>query len=994
MATDKPAMKMPELLVFIKFLLAGFLCAEVFWAFFYISSRFAERLSTQHPFWTLLIIFVALILCLAYSIERGSHISAWQMIRSRRADLLISMTIGVWMNWLATPWLEKIHTPLRNADPNWAPAILVLVGTLLASALIHRHLPRSTNIDAQFNFIPDNEIEEESEDELSIRSQAKSFAETVLASTAHSRLVFGVDAPWGTGKTSFINIAQTYWNAANDKVIVCRFEPLRYASEPAIIDRLIRELSAEIQQKTFAPEFLPAANRYSRLVRGQAELSFFGFKISLTPSPSTVEDLLGDIDEVLSRIGRRVIIVIDDLDRLDSGTINNILFATRQTLKLSQATYVLCYDTEILIGKNNEKTKAREFLEKFVTVKLSLFIDSSQIRQFLTKEWQEEGNQPILIPSETMLRLSEINSELANILDSDLAPNYLPILGDLRKVKRFVNTILLMQIEKSDLSRTDFNKRDLINLVLLHLYYPGIFRKIYAEETDNKCGSFSVQRDRDGDKHYKNSQSFEKFLSEADDTSKFLLQQIFAVDVLGFNDGFNIEDELLASRACFNHKRARNLEAYLRLIVRFITPEPQSTFVLYKNAVEQAQSGEPIRSILASDDFKLNRGEYSHDQFWRLFVNRSHNLTSSVASDGIDTLVEYLPRYSAIDGEDRGLRQRSVYSLLRLLDQAGWGRTTARRRANTPENVVEIAWRMFGEGEYANRGLLESLARADRGVLGWNDLMIFRLYCSADRENQLHNLRSALIVYQDLNAKTSGLVSDLALSGMRILSQRVFCLFKQRYIKPRLNFFSEVNKAPKGEFLGEAAQEVAQKPSEEQSILVENRVSTARSVVKSFVIYQLSNAEPAHGSGVGCGYYDESGEGDSKGIFNAMNEYLFDFCFNPKIEEGNSIHFLDYCLSKLSSSFFSGGDEDGYIATKTELVKGIDPNRLGQHWHKHHAVIRKQAEDLSERKVVTSNYEASYREHLKGVFEILDQLSSESSTNQAAIINDQYQRDS
>ena len=139
-------------------------------------------------------------------------------------------------------------------------------------------------------------------------------------------------------------------------------------------------MSCILVGKIFAPEFRPAASRYSQLIKGKADVSFLGFKLSLEPSQETVDELLDDIDEVLRRIDRRVIIVIDDLDRPDAKTTNNVLFATRRTFKLSQATYVLCYDTEVLAGNKEEGSRAREFLEKFVTVKLSLFVDSSSLR--------------------------------------------------------------------------------------------------------------------------------------------------------------------------------------------------------------------------------------------------------------------------------------------------------------------------------------------------------------------------------------------------------------------------------------------------------------------------------------------------------------------------------------------------------------------------------------------------------------------------------------
>jgi hypothetical protein len=190
---------------------------------------------------------------------------------------------------------------------------------------------------------------------------------------------------------------------------------------------------------------------------------------------------------------------------------------------------------------------------------------------------------------------------------------------------------------------------------------------------------------------------------------------------------------------------------------------------------------------LESKDFRLDRGEHSHDQFWRVLVSQSHDFSRDVAEDGINTLVDYLPRYSVVATGDRGLRQRSIYSLLRLLDGAGWGRTGGRRLPNSPDNVVEIAWRIYGEHAYEGKALVERLTTSERGVLGWNDLMLFRLQCSADRQGQIYNVHSALIVHEDKSAATSGLVSELALKGMRRLSQQVFAHFKRIYIDPKRN---------------------------------------------------------------------------------------------------------------------------------------------------------------------------------------------------------------
>lgn len=978
MASKPSAMKMPELLVFARMLFIGFVGAEVARIFFLLGTSFAQQLVDVSLCLKAMGVLTGLGICLLYAVKRNAHLAAMHIVRSYRVDLLVGVVIGVWSNKLASPWLAKIHAAFKSADPQWAPAILLLFCFILLSPFLQKR-SSSKKQTSQLYFIADEEIEDKKDDLLTNEVQAKSFAETVLASGSHPGLVFGVDGPWGVGKTSFINLVERYWDDAADKVLVCRFEPIRYASEPDLADRLIRDLSAVIQDKVFAPEFKPAASRYSRLIKGKADVSFLGFKLSLEPSQETVDELLDDIDEVLRRIDRRVIIVIDDLDRLDAKTMNNVLFATRRTFKLSQATYVLCYDTEILTGNKEEGERAREFLEKFVTVKLSLFVDTSSLCDFLRRDWARDENQLGSVPSDTMIKLGVVLNELADILGSGLAANYLPFVGNLRKLKRFVNAMLLMQIEKTDLGRTDFHKRDLINLMLLHLNYPGLFRRIYAEEIDGRSGTFSLRRGEG----FKNAETFAPLKDELPTAAWFLLSQLFDASILDIGSGSNVNELDLRSRACFNSNGFRNLEAYLKLIVRFVTPEPQKTFVLYQSAVERVKKGVSISSILTSPDFELIRGEHAHDQFWRVLVNQSHDFKNAQAEDAISTLIKYLPHYSAFNSDDQGLRQRSIYSLLRLLDRVGWGRFSGRRPSNNADNIIEIAWRLFGENAYREKSLLERLVSPERGVLGWNDLMIFRLECSSDRGGQLYNLQKALIVHQDKSAATSGLVSELALMGMRKLSQEVFSLFKRTYIDSQRNFFAEVNDEPVDIFLGTAFVEHVGEASQNAELAEEGslsrKVAIARNIVNIFVIYQLSNSNPPNGSGVGCGYYDESGFGDGGGIAKAMNDYVFGTCFTPEIHENNVLLFLDHCLSNLSSTFFLGRDEDGYIATKGTLPGGLDSKAMGHYWVKYRKQIRELKLHTIERCVFTSNYTAFYSDDLDGVFTVLDELADECS---------------
>jgi hypothetical protein len=977
MEENHSSTKMPEIIVFVRALVLGFALAEVFRIARIGGTGLMAYGENVNPVIVLTVSGGLLALIVWYVAVRGIGNNFKLLVRSQRVDLLLSLLIGVLANNTPLPLMQAFHEHIGKASPLWTLWVATFLTIMMASSLTRTILARRKTRPYQLFFLTDNEIQDANDDVLSSHEQAIHFAQTVLESGSHSGLIYGVDAPWGTGKTSFINMADNYWrqNAAGE-VIVCRFEPLRYASDPDLADRLLRDLAAEIQHQVFVPEFRPIATRYSRMLKGKADFSFLGFKLSLMPASETIDELLEEIDDVLKRIHRRLIIVIDDLDRLEPKAVNNVLFTVQRTFKLTQATYILCYDMENLFVGKEDGERARQFIEKFVNIKLSLFVDSSALTHFLRREWNKDEDKYLSVPSETMLKLASVLSELANILEGDHSAKYMPLIGDMRKIKRFVNAVLMMQIEKTDLSRTDFHAADLINLMLLHLNYPGIFRRIYHEETEGRSGIFSIKTKAVSSIYeYVNSESFSEFIKLNNGSDAFLLEQLFGCGSLGLGVYGSVDESVRASRACFNSRPHRNLEKYLKLIVRFATPQPRETFRLYQDAVNRIIGGATVEEVLSGSEFDLKGGEDAHEQFWRILVSRSHEFKNLAADDAINMIVKYLPRYSSIDIGGRGLRGLSIYNLIMLLDRAGWGRTGGKRNANTPANVIEIAHRIFGEHKHSANGLIDRLAEDSRGVLGLFDLLLFRLQCSADRQGQIHNVHTALIVHDDMNASTDGLlVQRLAIAGMRTISQRVFEIFKSRYIDPERNLLDDIRAISDDALIGTASPRATQTDtSEGLPILLEK----TRSSTTTFIVYQLANKLAGSGAGVGCGYYDTSGAADGGEIAKLVNDYMFNVCFNPAIKEQNAEHFLDYCLCNLTSGFFSGGEEEGYYPTAQSLTGELNADKLANYWAQHGQGIKMRNFTISDKKVVAGNYIATYAKDLPRVLDVLDEIQSQ-----------------
>jgi hypothetical protein len=205
------------------------------------------------------------------------------------------------------------------------------------------------------------------------------------------------------------------------------------------------------------------------------------------------------------------------------------------------------------------------------------------------------------------------------------------------------------------------------------------------------------------------------------------------------------------------------------------------------------------------------------------------------------------------------------------------------------------------------------------------------------------------------------------------LSQRIFALFKSRYIDTKRNLFDDVDAISDSEFLGATSFETAKNEAKGK---LQDLIEGTRSLTKSFIVYQLANKQAGTGAGVGCGYYDTIGTADGGEIARLMNDYIFEVCFNPAINEQNANQFLDYCLRNLSSGFWSEGDEDGYFPTEQSLVGELSESRLADYWIQHGTAIKEQNFISSNKRVITLNYVVTYADDLLRVFGVLDKIQS------------------
>lgn len=885
----------------------------------------------------------SLFIVAAHAILRGAVHKAKCLVSSGRLDILAGALIGA-ASALGVYNLNAVQTTLSHL-----PVSLVLVAFALSSvamgAAFLREVAEQLPPDlAGLSFLSDGEISAPEADALNIAGRAKYFAEMVEKEGGRGAIVFGVDGAWGIGKSSFINLAQCAWDK-NEKIIVFRFEPLKFGGEKDLVRSFVRELSGEIRSNFFAPELRPLASRYARMIKADPSVSLPGFRLSMREDGSTIDEIINDLDDVLERIGRRVIVVVDDLDRVETEMVNRVLFMVRRSMMARNIAYVLVYDAERMISSSgNEST--REYFEKFVNASVSLFVDLNDLAKYLSHGWK--GSLPSAHSSQSanVLGLQSILSAVAELLASDRGGSYIGLVGNLRKIKRMINAMLMMEMGRFELQQTDFDRRDLVHLLLLYLNYPGVFREIYANEGENRSGIFSARPlSGPGEVGYGNAPELKEYLGKIGPDQRYLVAELFEMSSRGLS-GQRPSRQQVNSLACFNSLGRRNLSAYLGLIVRSVVPDPLQTEALYEGLLTRVRSGASISSVL--DDSLLAGNADAQAKFWGSLAASTHSLDKVVLVEAIATIVEKLPTYSYGDAVGASPRSSAIYSLAIIVNSAfGEVAQASEDEASRAKQIREL---IVGSGREA--GLLRTLATADRGVPGLHDMLLLRLLCCADRGNQLRNIHLALLP-EDLRLNVKGRRSDRVVEAVRRASQIAFQEFKTRYIDGRRNFLSaSIEDISVDQATGET-------------------VVTDRSG-KGFIIYQLANSLAPTGSGVGCGYFDEYGAGDGCGIAREMNAYLFEVCFAP-INEENKLAFADYCLANFSRDYFN---ETGSVPTRQSLEQGLDVGAFRAFWNRHGPTYKAANLEAHSRRVVTANYTAWYADDLPKVWDVLDNEES------------------
>lgn len=286
-----------------------------------------------------------------------------------------------------------------------------------------------------------------------------------------SAFAIGLVSPWGYGKTTFLGYLKSQFS--NDDNIVMGFDVWKCKTASVVINNFFDLLREKLSPHSFSISRL--IKDYTYLLMKHSEHGFVKSLTGIFFRSRNIEEAYENINREIRKINKRVIITIDDVDRLDKEEIFEVVRLIRNTGSFSNTFFIVAYDKNYLLNaiSHINAYNPNLSLEKIFQLEFALpALDDQQLMEYLVLQLKH------FLTPQSQKDLEEFRKReftFGNI-KTDLTSIFI---RNVRDVKRFINTF---KVDYAFLKDEVFFQ-DFYNLELIKFKYPEIYMEFYRNRT-------------------------------------------------------------------------------------------------------------------------------------------------------------------------------------------------------------------------------------------------------------------------------------------------------------------------------------------------------------------------------------------------------------------------------------------------------------------------------------------------------------------------------
>ena len=323
------------------------------------------------------------------------------------------------------------------------------------------------------------------EDLLGRYAFAKALANAIIAYHQKESISIGLFGEWGSGKTSIINMTleEITSSQTSTKPFIIKFNPWNFSDQNQLVQQFFNELSLVLCREDSAEKHLQIGRtiqKYSRFfepfsfvptlsIIGETAKAIKGVGIAAEKAGEgdikNLATIKNELNDLLKEIESKLIIVIDDIDRLNNTEIRQIFQLVKSLADFPNTIYLLSFDKNVVINAlmKVQEGSGDDYLEKVIQVPFEIpQISKTEVENFLfTKLNELITGIPDKLWDQTYW---------GNIYHSGLKH----LFHNIRDVNRYLNSLSF----GFNLVKDEVNPIDFIALTAIQVFIPNLYKSI------------------------------------------------------------------------------------------------------------------------------------------------------------------------------------------------------------------------------------------------------------------------------------------------------------------------------------------------------------------------------------------------------------------------------------------------------------------------------------------------------------------------------------
>lgn len=329
---------------------------------------------------------------------------------------------------------------------------------------------------------------------------AKCLYEKLVATNVEEAYAVGINAKWGYGKTTYLNDIK---KNLTEREILVEFNPWLSNSPDQMVKDYFEGLKDKLTE--YDKHIDDDIDSYVKLL---IDIDVHPMITALAKawegtSAKSIVDSRTNIQKRINQIGKKIFVLIDDLDRLEKEEIYEVLKLIRNTAKFKNLIYIVAYDRQYICStlKQKDIVDPESYLYKIFQMEVLLpAFEGDLIEKMLMDELKKQ-----LVGEVQEQFLKSIDNEVDKASHTNRAVGY--FLKNFRDVKRFANLLCyeIEQVAQLNL-RHDVLPWGLFWLEIIHYAYEECYLKLRDSYTgllteSGFDGKLALKDDKNGGRY-------------------------------------------------------------------------------------------------------------------------------------------------------------------------------------------------------------------------------------------------------------------------------------------------------------------------------------------------------------------------------------------------------------------------------------------------------------------------------------------------------------